>query len=118
MDIRDTRVAVAMTATISDGKFAFEGSVEDVSRTGFKMTDIPAKFDPESPDCTAVVNGKTRSYKFAVRPTWSSEEGISQVVGFEIISPPVEWIDLLDCLDPDGKLLFFEFEEDEATGQG
>ncbi len=41
-------VGVSMTATMSDGNFVFEGLVENISRTGFKMTDIPATFDPES----------------------------------------------------------------------
>ena len=102
MDTRETRVGVSMTATMSDGNFVFEGQVENISRTGFKMTDIPAKFDPESSECTAVITNQDKSYKFAIRPSWSTEDGIYHIVGFEILSPPAEWIELLDELDPLG----------------
>lgn len=112
MDTREKRVGVAMTATMSDGFFVFEGSVENVSRTGFKMTDIPAKFDAESSECTAVISSKTKNYKFSIRPTWSTEEGIYKVVGFEIISPPAEWLELLDELDPDGKVVVLDLDEE------
>ncbi len=105
MDKREKRVGVAMTATMSDGNFVFEGRVENISRTGFKMTDIPAKFNSKSPECTAVISSKTKNYKFAIRATWSSDEGIYKVVGFEILSAPAEWIALLDELDPEGKVV-------------
>ncbi len=112
---RETRVGVTMTATMSDGNFIFEGSVENISRTGFKMTDIPAKFDPESSDCTAVISSKTKNYKFSVRPTWSTEKGIYKVVGFEILSPPAEWLAFLDELDPDGKVVILDLEGDTES---
>jgi hypothetical protein len=102
---REKRVGVTMTATLSDGTFVFEGSVENVSRTGFKMTDIPAKFDAESPQCTAVITHEKQNYKMAIRPTWSTEAGIYKVVGFEIVSPPAEWIAVLDELDPAGRVV-------------
>ena len=113
MDSREKRVGVSMTATMSDGNFVFEGLVENISRTGFKMTDIPAKFDPESSQCTAVLSSQAKSYKFPIKATWSTEDGIYKVVGFEIISPPAEWIELLDELDPDGKVVILDLEADD-----
>lgn len=112
---REKRVGVTMTATLSDGTFVFEGRVENVSRTGFKMTDIPAKFDPESPECTAVISHETQNYKMAIRPTWSTEAGIYKVVGFEIISPPAEWIAVLDELDPAGRVSTEAAEQPEQS---
>lgn len=103
MNNRENRVGVMMMATISSDNFFFEGMVQDVSRNGFKMADIPTKFDPKSAECVAVISNKGKSYKLNVRPTWSSEAGIQQVVGFQIISPPSEWIYLMDELDPQEK---------------
>lgn len=114
MTHREKRVGVTMTATMSDGNFVFEGSVENISRTGFKMTDIPSKFNPESSECTAVISSKMKNYKFAIKPSWSTEKGIYKVVGFEIISPPAEWIAFLDVLDPEGKVI--EEPEEESDG--
>ena len=68
MDPRETRVGVTMNATMSDGNFVFEGRVENISRTGFKMTDIPAKFDPESPECTAVLSSKSKTINSPSKP--------------------------------------------------
>ncbi|MBU0680145.1 MAG: hypothetical protein KKD73_01865 [Proteobacteria bacterium] len=113
---RERRVGVTMTATMSDGNFVFEGSVENISRTGFKMTDIPSKFNPESSACTAVLSSKTKNYKFSIKPTWSTEKGIYKVVGFEIVSPPAEWIAFLDVLDPEGKMIE-EPEEEPDEGR-
>ncbi len=118
MDKRENRVDVAMTASISDGNFVFEGNVENISRTGFKMTDIPAKFDPEAPECTAVISSTKKNYKFAIRPTWSTEAGIYKVVGFEILSAPSEWFELLDALDPGGKVAMVLDLEDETEKEG
>jgi hypothetical protein len=112
LDNREKRVGVTMAATMSDGKFVFEGMVENISRTGFKMTDIPAKFNTESEECTAVISSKSKNYKFSVRPTWSTEAGIYKVVGFEILSAPAEWIELLDELDPEGKVLILDLDEE------
>ncbi len=101
MDNREeNRVDVVMTATLSDGNFVFEGSVENVSRTGFKMTDIPSKFNTESVECTAVISSSGKNYKFSIRPSWSTEAGIYKVIGFKIISASTEWLELLDLLDP------------------
>ncbi|MEN8258955.1 MAG: PilZ domain-containing protein [Thermodesulfobacteriota bacterium] len=118
MDSRETRVGVTMTASMSDGDFVFEGIVENISRTGFKMTDIPRKFDPESCECTAVISSKTKNYKFNIMPSWTKEEGIYKVVGFEIISPPAEWLELLDELDPEGKVVTLDLEEDKEENKG
>lgn len=118
MDKREKRVEVVMAATISDGNFVFEGNVANISRTGFKMTDIPAKFDPESPECTAVISSKTKNYKFSIRPTWSTEAGIYKVVGFEILSAPSEWFELLDELDPEGKVAMLLDLEGESEKKG
>lgn len=118
MDKRGKRVGVTMTATMSDGNFVFEGSVENISRTGFKVTEIPGKFNTDSTECTAVLSSRGKNYKFSIRPTWSTEKGIYKVVGFEILSAPAEWIALLDELDPDGKVIEEPKEESKKEKQG
>lgn len=75
------------------------------------MADIPAKFNAESSECTAVISNKTRNYKVAIRPIWSTEEGIYKVVGFDIISPPAAWLAFVDELNPEIR------EEDQQEGE-
>ncbi|MDR9500856.1 MAG: hypothetical protein RI601_03590 [Desulfurivibrionaceae bacterium] len=110
----EKRMGVTMNAVISDGNFAFEGRVENISRSGFKMADIPAKFNAESSECTAVISNKTRNYKVAIRPIWSTEEGIYKVVGFDILSPPAAWLAFVDELNPE--IREEDQQEREKTG--
>jgi hypothetical protein len=97
----EKRMGVTMNAVMSDGNFVFEGRVENISRIGFTMTDIPSKFNAKSSECTAVISNKTRNYKVAIRPIWSAEEGIYKVVGFDILSPPAAWLAFVDDLNPE-----------------
>ncbi|MDH5297588.1 MAG: hypothetical protein OEV91_01030 [Desulfobulbaceae bacterium] len=88
-----------MLANISDGKRVFEGMVVNVSREGLQMKDIPEKFDFYSTKYTAVISERGKNFKFHLTPRWSKTTGWHKVVGFKIISPPLEWIRFINDLE-------------------
>ncbi len=100
MEFRENRVDVAMQSTLAAGNYFFDGMVENISRNGLKMSGIPTKFKTKSMTCTTIVSGRGKNFKLRVKPSWSQENGIYQDVGFEILSSPVDWILMLNDLDP------------------
>ncbi len=103
MEIRENRVEVAMQSTLAEGNFFFDGMVENVSRNGLKMTGIPNKFDAHTMACTTIVSGRGKNFKLKIKPSWVREDGMYQDVGFEILSSPVDWVLMLNDLDPRDK---------------
>ncbi len=100
---RENRVDVTLKTTIGAGNFMFEGMVANISRNGFKVTDLPMRFNPSEKKISTIITTPKGSYKLAVKSTWVKESGYSQDVGFEIISFGSEWMQLMDRLDPVGK---------------
>lgn len=103
MELRENRVNVSMQSTLADGKFFFDGMVENVSRNGLKISGIPAKFDTHGQACTTIVSGRGKNFKLKIKPSWSQRSGLYQDVGFQILSSPVDWVLLLNELDPRDK---------------
>jgi len=97
---RENRVDVAMTTTVGAGNFMFEGVVANVSRNGFKVTDLPMRFDPNTENISTVIATPKGSFKMDVRTTWVKSTPYSKDVGFEILSYGTRWMQLLDELDP------------------
>ncbi len=98
--IRENRVDVTLRTTIGAGNFMFEGMVANISRNGFKVTDLPMRFNPNEKKISTLITTPFGSYKLAARSTWVKESDHSQDVGFEIISYGSEWMQLMDRLDP------------------
>ncbi|MBU0728741.1 MAG: PilZ domain-containing protein [Proteobacteria bacterium] len=101
MDYRENRIQVAMSSTVSDGNFFYEGMVANVSRSGLRISDLPKRFDPHAKKCTTVITGKGESYKLVLEPCWSKDDGLYQEVGFRIISSPLDWALFMDEIDSD-----------------
>jgi len=99
MENRENRIDVAMTSTISAGKFFFEGVVANVSRQGLKMAELPGKFDAVMSTCTAIVTGEGKSFRLVLQPRWSKGKGYYREVGFMIVDSPAGWASFLDQLD-------------------
>lgn len=99
MGTRDNRVDFKMESEVSDGTFVFAGTVLNVSRKGIKMVDVPKKFDFYSAKCIAVMNGTGKSFKLFIKPRWSKTQGQVKEIGFQIISPPLNWIKFINEQD-------------------
>lgn len=88
-----------MKADVSDGLRVFDGTVTNISRKGLRLQDIPKKFNFYSKKCIAVVNSSGKNYKLLVKPRWSKAQGESKDIGFQIISPSLDWIKFINELD-------------------
>jgi hypothetical protein len=99
MEARDSRIEFTMEADISDGTLVFDGTVSNVSRKGVMLLGVPKKFDFYSPKCVAVINGAGKNFKLLMKPRWSKVKGERKDIGFQIISPSLNWIRFVNELD-------------------
>jgi len=97
---RENRVTVTLQTTIGAENFMFEGMVANISRNGFKVTDLPMHFNPKAKKISTIISTPKGTYKLQVRTMWVNVSGASQDVGFEIIDFGGEWMNLMDRLDP------------------
>lgn len=99
MEPRDDRFEFDIAANISDGRLVFDGIMSNVARKGFMMPAVPKKFDFYSPKWIAVVSTPNKNLRLLVKPRWSKEDGKGKNIGFQIISPPLDWIKFVNELD-------------------
>ena len=98
-NIRENRIKVNMESNIYDGSHVFHGTVENVSRNGIKLFNIPQKFDTVSKSCVVVVSSKDKNFKFHVTPRWHKKDNYYKEIGLKIISPPLKWISFMKDLE-------------------
>ena len=96
---RELRTEITMSADISDGKHTFKGIVVNVSRKGLKVIEVPKKFDFYAEKYTAVISDKGKNFKFHLKPRWSKIDPPYKEIGFQIISPPLEWVKFINGLE-------------------
>lgn len=90
------RIAITkLTADISDGKGFYTGSVENISRFGMSITDLPVKIDCHTDILTAIVNGDGDNFKMFLKPKWQLVNGLSKCVGVQIESCSWGWTDFV-----------------------
>ena len=87
-------------ADVSDGMGCFPGEINDVSRFGLCMKDLPKRVNETSNRMTVVIHGKGKNFKMVVRPKWSQASGLRKTVGFEILNTPYEWTEFVLQLEP------------------
>lgn len=91
---------LGLSADISDGVGFFPGLVNDVSRFGMRMVDLPKRIDEKAKKMTVVISGLGRNFKMLVRPRWSEQVGLRKMVGFEIVNSPWEWTEFVMKYEP------------------
>ena len=96
---RDNRIEFNMAADISDGSLVFDGTVSNITRKGFMISDVPQTFDFYSPKWVAIVNGTEKKFKLPIKPRWSKTQGKCKEIGFQIISPSLNWVKFINELD-------------------
>lgn len=86
-------MTMGLMSTVSDGKAAYLGVVEDVSTSGVCLSQVPAVFDDTVERCFTVVKGPTCDYKFQLHPCWAraTNRGMYKVIGFQIEDPSQSW---------------------------
>lgn len=89
-----------LKSSISDGSTAFIVMVDDVSKTGVGLSEVPEGFDESVHRCFAVINAPLEDFSLALHPCWvhSTGEGQYKRIGFHIDDPPKEWVAFVEAL--------------------
>jgi len=92
-----------LIADIADDKFVFDGLIEDVSVTGFKITQLPKQLELKLKKYVTVISGYKRNFKIVIKPCWAKKthNGYYQEVGFKIINPPWAWTEFIQTMLPE-----------------
>jgi hypothetical protein len=95
---RHSRVEVnGFVGDIADGNLVLGGIIEDVSFSGFKMSNLPKNFSAAHRSYTTVISGNDKHFKCVVIPCWTkkAENKRSVEVGFKIIQASWEWTEFV-----------------------
>lgn len=92
---------LGLMSNVFDGRSAVLGVVEDISRTGLRVSNIPSSFKDSVETCYMVVNGPRNDFYLVLQPRWShsTNRGMYKMMGFQIQDPPVEWEKFLSCVE-------------------
>jgi len=92
---------IGLITNISDGTSAFFGVVEDISRNGLRISQVPAGFDDTVDRCFGIVNGPHDDFAIAIQPRWvrQTNKGMYKMIGFKIGGPPEKWTDFVEGLN-------------------
>jgi len=87
-----------LIANLSDGIDSFSGTINNISRQGMLLDDIPQKVKKsQGIKLSIIVSAKGKDFKMQVEPKWFSGNK-SQKMGLAIIDPPLDWTVLaMDC---------------------
>lgn len=87
-----------LKSSISDGKSAFLVVVEDISKAGVGVSQIPADFDETVHKCLATVNSPMEDFQLNLSPRWVdlASDGKYKRIGFQIDNPPAKWLKFVE----------------------
>jgi hypothetical protein len=81
-----------VVANLSNEVGNFSGTVNDVSRVGMLLTDIPKELHDCSEKLSIIVSARNTEYKMVVVPKWFNENSSEKRMGLEILNAPLDWI--------------------------
>ena len=90
----------SLNADISDGKGMYTGKVENISRSGISVTDLPLDMDSKSDIITAIISGEGEHFKMFLKPRWDIVEGENKSIGLEIESCSWGWSEFVVQFEP------------------
>ena len=92
---------LGLMSNVFDGKSAVVGIVEDISRTGLRVSNIPASFEDRAETCYMVVNGPKHDFHLVLIPRWSrsTNRGMYKTIGFQVAKAPDNWTQFLECVE-------------------
>lgn len=87
-------------SNLSDGNSAFAVQIDDVSKTGVGVSQIPEDFDETVRKCFAVITTPLEDFTLILHPRWvhAADHGKFKRIGFHIDDPPAEWVDFVETL--------------------
>jgi hypothetical protein len=96
-----TRVPVKnFTVDASDGDGFFQGMVQDVSRFGVCIKNLPQRINDKAKRIIIVVSGDGRNFKMLARPCWGTLKDSEKSLGAELLNPPWGWTAFVASLEP------------------
>ncbi|MDD3814572.1 MAG: hypothetical protein PHZ02_07990 [Desulfocapsaceae bacterium] len=86
-----------LISSIWNGESACIGTIEDVSTTGLRVSQIPSHFNEQSRKCFMIVHGPLQDFKLMLQSTWKSEtkKEKAQMIGFKVVHPTLNWKNFL-----------------------
>lgn len=93
-------VKSGIMADISDGERFFSGYVNNLSRFGLCLEEVPERIDHEARRISVVISGKGTNFKMVTRPCWSWQHGTAKMLGLEILTAPVGWTEFVREHEP------------------
>jgi len=89
---RHQRIEVKnIVANLSNGVDFFSGTVNDVSRAGMSLADVPKELYDWGKELSITVSAKGRDYKMLVVPKWLSKNYSETRMGLVILDAPLDW---------------------------
>ena len=95
-------------ADISDGKGFFTGTVQDISRFGLSISNVPKRLDKAADIYSVILDGPGTHFKLLARPVWEEDDGLSKTIGAQIENSPWTWTEYVMRHEP--------HSEDEVWG--
>lgn len=109
---------LGLMAVLFDGRNKYFGVVEDLSKDGLRLTQVPAEFDESATSCSAVVHSPTGDVRVSLHPCWirATSKGMYKTIGFQIHNPPQGWQGLIEELEKSGGPLGFMVVGEDEEG--
>lgn len=89
-----------MQADISDGNEFFSGTVQNISRFGLAISDIPDTLDRDADIYSIIIDGPGIHFKLLVRPVWEQLIDGCKTIGTVIENSPWTWTDFVMEKEP------------------
>jgi hypothetical protein len=80
-----------VVASLSNGVDFFPGTINDVSRAGMLLADIPKELHDCEKELSIIVSAKGKDYKMLVVPKWISNNYSEKRMGLAILDAPLDW---------------------------
>ena len=87
-------------ADISDGRGFYTGTVQDISRFGLSITNIPKRLDKDADIYSVILDGPGTHFKLLARPVWEQEDGLNKRIGAQIENSPWTWTEYVMRHEP------------------
>lgn len=94
-------VVQGITADVSDGRGFYTATLEDISRFGLSLSDLPARVNKNSDKLTVVFAAGGVNYKLVLKLRWEQVNGLHKTIGGLIDKSPWKWTDYVMKQEPE-----------------
>jgi hypothetical protein len=85
---------------ISDGVGFYTGYVNNLSRFGICLQDIPNRLNQHAEKLSVVISGGGQNFKIKARARWTEQQKYSKNIGLEIVNAPWGWTEFVMEKEP------------------